>query len=108
TLVEIMRQITKCEPVMWGANIVGFGTYVYRYANGRELDWPLIAFSPRKQNLTVYLETGFDGAGDLLRALGKHSHTRVCLYLRSLDDIHLPTLKKLLRGSVRETRRSAG
>ena len=107
TLVEIMRQITKSEPVMWGANIVGFGTYVYRYANGRELEWPLIAFSPRKQNLTVYLETGFDGAGDLLRALGSHSPTKVCLYLRSLDDIHLPTLKKLLRASVRHTRRSA-
>ncbi len=107
TLVEIMRQITRAEPVMWGANIVGFGAYLYRYANGRELDWPLIAFSPRKQNLTVYLETGFAGAGDLLRALGKHSHTRACLYLRSLDDIHLPTLKKLLRASVRHTRRSA-
>jgi hypothetical protein len=102
-----MRQITKREPVMWGASIVGFGTYLYRYANGRELDWPLIGFSPRKQNLTVYLETGFDGAGELLGALGKHSHTKVCLYLRSLDDVHLPALKKLLRASVRQTRRSA-
>jgi hypothetical protein len=107
-LVQIMRQITKCEPVMWGASIVGFGTYTVRYANGRELDWPLLGFSPRKQNLTVYLEMGFDGADDLLRTLGKHSRSKVCLYLRSLDDIHLPTLKKLLRGSVRETRRSAG
>ena len=107
TLVEIMRQITKCEPVMWGASIVGFGTYLYRYANGRELDWPLIGFSPRKQNLTVYPETGFDGAGDLLGALGKHSHTKSCLYLRSLDDVYLPALKKLLRASVRQTRRSA-
>ena len=107
TLVQIMRQITKREPKMWGASIVGFGTYTYRYANGRELDWPLIGFSPRKQNLTIYLMTGFEGAGGLLRALGKHTHTKSCLYLRSLDDVHLPTLKKLLRASVRQTLSSA-
>jgi hypothetical protein len=108
TLAEVMRRITRCEPEMWGASIVGFGRYTYRYANGRELDWPLIGFSPRKQNLTVYLDSSFEGAGDLLRALGKHSRSKACLYLRSLDDIHLPTLKELLRGSVRQTRRSAG
>jgi len=107
TLMQIMRQITKREPKMWGASIVGFGTYTYRYANGRELDWPLLGFSPRKQNLTIYLMTGFEGAGGLLRALGKHTHTKSCLYLRSLDDVHLPTLKKLLRASVRQTLSSA-
>ena len=107
TLVQVMRLITKREPKMWGASIVGFGTYTYRYANGRELDWPLLGFSPRKQNLTIYLMTGFEGAGGLLRALGKHTHTKSCLYLRSLDDVHLPTLKKLLRASVRQTLSSA-
>jgi len=107
TLVQIMRQITKREPKMWGTSIVGFGTYTIRYANGREPDWPLIGFSPRKQNLTIYLMTGFEGAGGLLRALGKHTHTKSCLYLRSLDDVHLPTLKKLLRASVRQTLSSA-
>ena len=107
TLVQIMRQITKREPKMWGASIVGFGTYTIRYANGRELDWPLIGFSPRKQNLTIYLTTGFEGAGGVLRALGKHTHTKSCLYLRSLDEFHLPTLKKLLRGSFRQTLSSA-
>jgi len=107
TLVEIMRQITKCEPQMWGASIVGFGSYGYRYANGRVVDWPLIGFSPRKQNLMAYLMTGFDGAGGLLRALGKHPHTKSCLYLRSLDEVPLPTLKKLVRTSVRQMARSA-
>jgi Domain of unknown function (DU1801) len=108
TPVQIMRQSTKCEPQMWGTSIVGFGKFHYVYASGREGDWFLIGFSPRKQNLTLYLTTGFEGAGELLRALGKHKRTGSCLYLRSLDDVHLPTLKRLLRAAVRRKPRWAG
>ena len=108
TLVQIMRQITKCEPQMWGSSIVGFGNLHYVYASGREGDWFQTGFSPRKQNLTLYLTTGFEGAGELLQTLGKHKRTGSCLYLRSLDDVHLPTLKRLIRASVRRKPRSAG
>jgi hypothetical protein len=101
TVLELMKKVTKSEPRMWGPSIVGFGSYHYRYASGREADWMLTGFSPRKQNLTLYIMTGFDGAEELVAKLGKHTTGKSCLYLKRLDDVHLPTLEKLIRGSVR-------
>ena len=101
TVLELMRKVTKSEPRMWGPSIVGFGSYHYRYASGREGDWMLTGFSPRKQNLTLYIMTGFDEAEELMARLGKHTTGKSCLYLKRLDDVHLPTLEKLIRGSVR-------
>lgn len=106
TLVDIMRQITGAEPQLWGSSIVGFGTYHYVYASGREGDWPIVGFSPRKQNLTLYLMSGFEQYDDLLQKLGKHSLGKSCLYIKRLADIDLLTLKKLIRASVKHMRQT--
>ena len=99
-LADIMRKTTKAEPVMWGSNIVGFGMYRYKYASGREGDWPLTGFSPRKQNLTLYIMSGFEQYDELLKSLGKFKTGKACLYVNRLDDIDLPTLRKLIKQSV--------
>jgi hypothetical protein len=101
TVLELMKQATKAEPRMWGSSIVGFGSYHYKYASGREGDWPLIGFSPRKQNLTLYIMPGFEQYEALLKMLGKYKTGKSCLYVNRLDDVHLPTLKKLIQQSVR-------
>lgn len=101
TVLELMKQVTKTEPRMWGSSIVGFGSYHYKYASGREGDWFLTGFSPRKQNLTLYIMAGFEKHDDLLKELGKHTTGKGCLYIKSLDDVHIPTLRKLVQHSVR-------
>jgi hypothetical protein len=103
-ILNLMAEVTKAEPVMWGTSIVGFGRYHYKYASGREGDWPLVGFSPRKQNLTLYIMSGFDGYDELMKKLGKYKTGKSCLYLKSLDDVHVATLKKLIRLSVEHMR----
>jgi hypothetical protein len=100
TIAELMQAATKAEPKMWGSSIVGFGTYHYVYASGREGDWMLLGLSPRKQNITLYLMGGFEQQEKLLASLGKYTHGKGCLYIKRLSDIHLPTLKKLIQESV--------
>ena len=100
-VAKLMEEATGSKPKMWGESIVGFGSYHYKGASGREGDWLLIGFSPRKQNLTLYIMAGFDGYSELMKKLGKHSSAKSCLYIKRLDDIHLPTLKKLIRASVK-------
>ncbi len=104
-VARIMEEITGEEPTMWGPSIVGFGTYHYKYASGREGDWPIAAFSPRKQDLTLYLLPGFTEQADLMKQLGKHRTGKSCLYIKRLSDVHLPTLKKLIRESVKRMRK---
>jgi hypothetical protein len=99
-VIEIMRAATKTDPVMWGTSIIGFGTYHYKYAGGREGDWPIVGLSPRKQNLVLYIMPGFDEYGDLLAKLGKHTTGASCLYIKRLSDIDLPTLKAIVKLSV--------
>jgi hypothetical protein len=96
-----MKDITGEEPKMWGPSIVGFGSYHYKYASGREGDWPIAAFSPRKTDLTLYLMPGFAEDKDAMAQLGKHRTGISCLYIKRLSDVHEPTLKKLIRGSVK-------
>lgn len=98
---QIMENITGEKPAMWGASMVGFGSYHYKYASGQEGDWPLVGFSPRKDSLTLYIMPGFAEYGELLEKLGKHRKGVSCLYIKSLDDVHLPTLKTLVRQSAR-------
>lgn len=106
-LVEMMRKITKAEPKMWGSSIVGFGSYHYTYASGREGDWMLVGFSPRKQNLTLYIMAGFEEYEALLKKLGsKHSIGKSCLYIKRLGDVHVPTLKRLIQKSVKHMLKS--
>jgi len=100
-VAEMMEEITGCKPKMWGPSIVGFDTYHYKYASGQEGDWPIAAFSPRKQDLTLYILPGFQESKELMDALGKHRTGRSCLYIKRLSDIHVPTLKKLIRQSVK-------
>jgi hypothetical protein len=103
-LVDIMQRATKAKPEMWGTKIVGFGRYHYKYASGREGDWMLTAFAPRKQNITLYIMGGFDRYDELMSRLGKHSCGKSCLYIRRLADVHLPTLEKLVNASVKHLR----
>jgi hypothetical protein len=99
-LMEIMRQETGLEPKMWGPAIVGYGDYHYKYATGREGDSFLVGFSPRKQNLTLYIMSGFDDYDVLLGQLGKHSTGKSCLYIKRLDAVNQDVLRELVRRSV--------
>ena len=101
-VAKMMEEITGDKPKMWGPSIVGFGTWHYKYASGREGDWPIAAFSPRKRDLTLYLNIGFEKNADLMKQLGKHSKGKSCLYIKSLSDIHVPTLKKLIKTSIKQ------
>lgn len=107
TIADLMKKATKAEPRMWGPSIVGFGSNSYKYADGREADWMLIAFSPRKQNITLYIGSGFEGYDELMSQLGKHSGGKSCLYIKRLSDVHLPTLKKLIKASVQHKLKSS-
>jgi hypothetical protein len=102
TILKLMSEATGEPPKMWGPSIIGFGTYHYKYATGREGDMPIIGFSPRKQNLTLYvLWYGFEEQADLFKKLGKHTTSKSCLYIKRLSDVDLPTLKKIIKVSVR-------
>jgi hypothetical protein len=101
-LCTMMRDITGEPPVMWGASIVGFGTYHYRYASGREGDSPLAAFSPRRQHLVIYLIGGFESRHRaVLARLGPHKTGKGCLYIRRLDTVDRAALRELIDRSVR-------
>jgi hypothetical protein len=100
-ILELMKQVTKETPKMWGSSIVGFGSYHYKGASGREGDWMLTGFSPRKQNLTLYIMGGFDSHQDLLKKLGKYKTSVGCLYIKKLDDVDREVLKELVAESVR-------
>ncbi len=106
TLVKMMKDITGAKPMMWGPSIVGFGSYHYKYASGREGDWFLTGFSPRKQNLSIYLMCAVAGSAPLLKKLGKHKTGKSCLYVKTLADIDLPTLRELIRQSVAQIAKS--
>jgi hypothetical protein len=98
-IVEIMREITGHEPKMWGDTMVGFGSYHYKYASGHEGDAMLTGFSPRKQNITLYITAGFEQYGDLMRKLGKHKTGKSCLYINRLADIDEGVLRTLVKES---------
>ena len=99
---KLMSEATGEKPKMWGPSIIGFGSYHYKYATGREGDMPIIGFSPRKQNLTLYvLWDGFEEQADLLKKLGKHTSSKSCLYIKRLSHVDLPTLKKIIKVSVK-------
>lgn len=98
-LLALFKAVTKQEPRMWGPSMVGFGQYHYEYDSGHSGDCMRVGFSPRAQALTLYVlpcTTGTEGFEELLATLGKHKLSKCCLYINKLDDIHLPTLKKLI------------
>ena len=99
TLLSLMSEVTGDKPTMWGDSIVGFGSYHYKYASGREGDWFQTGFSPRKQSLTLYIMSGFNNKS-ALEKLGKCSTGKSCLYIKKLSDVDLELLKKLITKSV--------
>jgi hypothetical protein len=103
-LVELMQEITGEEPKMWGDTMVGFGKYHYKYASGREGDALMVGFSPRKQNLALYILAGFDEEEGLLNRLGKHSTGKSCLYVKKLSDIDMDVLREMVERSVKHMR----
>jgi hypothetical protein len=100
TIARMMQKATRSEPKMWGKSIVGFGTYHYVYASGREGDWMMMGFSPRKQNLTLYIMPNLDPFASLLKKLGPHSTGKSCLYIKRLEDINLSVLETIVKNSV--------
>lgn len=106
TVQEIMEQATGAKAKMWGDSIVGFGSYHYKYASGREGEWMLTGFAPRKRNLTLYIMSGFDEYDQLLAKLGKYSTGKSCLYINRIDDVDLDVLKELVDLSVQHMKES--
>jgi hypothetical protein len=102
TIMALMTKATGEDPKLWGSGIVGFGRYHYTYASGREGDWFLLGFSPRKANITLYISGGFDGAEGLLDALGNHTIGKGCLHIKRLAQVDLKVLEKLLSKGVKE------
>jgi hypothetical protein len=100
-IVKLMKKVTGEKPRMWGPGIVGFGQYHYKYDSGHEGDSCLAGFSPRKQNITLYVMPGADNHPDLLKKLGKHKAGKGCIYIKKLEDIDMDVLEKLVAQSVK-------
>lgn len=107
-ILKMMQQATRVQPRMWGKSMVGFGQYHYKYASGREGDWFITGFSPRKNDLTLYIMAGFDRFPDLMKQLGKHKTGKSCLYIKRLADVDTNVLKQLIRESVAHVRKTYG
>ena len=103
-MIELMQEITGCEPKMWSSSLVGFGNYHYKYESGREGDFFLTGFSPRKTAFTIYIIPGFSGYPELMKKLGPHKTGKSCLYLRNLDVTDRSVLERLIRNSVEDMR----
>jgi len=99
-LLELFQETTGLKPEMWGSGIIGYGTYHYRYESGREGDFFLTGFSPRKQSLTIYIMPGFDRFPEMMKKIGKHKTGKSCLYVKKLEDIDMEVLKNLIRASL--------
>ena len=106
-VLAMMREITGLEPEMWGPSIIGFGDYHYKYESGREGDFFLTGFSPRKQSLTLYIMSDLEGHEDLLAKLGKHRTGAACLYINKLADVDIDVLRELIRISFDNAKASA-
>ena len=107
-VLEMYKRITGEEPKMWGPGIIGFGNSIYKYPDGREMDWMLAAFSPRKQNLTLYVICDSPKQPELLAKLGKHTSSVSCLYIKRLSDVDEKVLEKLIKDAFQHSKRSGG
>jgi len=95
-LVELMKEMTNEEPILWGSSIIGFGKKPVQYKNGRSEDWPIMGFSPRKQSLTIYPPAGWRDREDLFAKLGKHKTSKGCLYINRLKQVDMTVLREIL------------
>lgn len=105
TVLKLMKELTKKKPAMWGASIVGFDQYTFEGKSGISGVWPMIGFSPRKTALTIYIMPGLEKYDALLKKLGPYKMGKSCLYIKSLDDVHLPTLKKIMAESYKHMKK---
>jgi hypothetical protein len=99
-IMKMMKSVTGKSPKMWGKSIVGYDSYHYVYASGKEGDWPIIGFSPRAKAITLYIMSGFDEYTDLMKKLGKHKTGKSCLYIKTLEDVDLKVLERIMKKSV--------
>ena len=107
-IAKMMRDATGNRARMWGSSIVGYGCYDYKYASGREGTWPICGFSPRAQNISIYIMPGFSKFGKMMKSLGKYKTGKSCLYVKKLEDVDRKVLKDLIPSSVKEMRRKYG
>ncbi len=106
TLLELFSKITGEKAKMWGSSMIGFGQYHYKSERSKqEGDWPLTGFSPRKQNLTLYIMPGFDNYQELLKDLGKHKTSVGCLYINKLSDVDMSVLQEIIQQSYKDMRK---
>ena len=103
-IIEIMKSVTKLDPKMWGPAIVGFGSYHYKYDSGHEGDAPLIAFSPRKAEIVLYLGAAFEQREELLNKFGKYKAKGGCMYIKKIADVDVAILKKLITNSYKHSK----
>ena len=106
-ILDMMQKVSKAEPVMWGSAIIGFGSYHYVYESGREGDTVIIGFSPRKQNISIYLMGGLKNIEDELSKLGKYKTGKGCLYIKALSDVNTEVLKKAFAKAFKEGQRKS-
>lgn len=106
-ILEIMKEITGESPVMWGETIIGFDKYRYKYASGREGEWMATGFSPRKLNLTIYLNYGFENKKEFMDKLGKYKTGKACLYIKKLEDVDIDILRDLIRETYLEVKKNS-
>jgi hypothetical protein len=99
-ILAMMQKAAGVAPKMWGSAIIGFGTYVYKYESGKTGEWPVVGFSPRKNDLTVYIMPGYEKAQPLLAKLGKHKTGKSCLYIKKLADVDAKVLQKIIEFGV--------
>lgn len=99
-LIKLMKEVTGCEPKIWGSSIIGFGTYHYKYASGHEGDAPLLGFSPRKAAFSLYVYSGMEEHQNLLEDLGKFKMGKACIYVKKLEDIELNELKNIMKATL--------
>ena len=99
-ILHLMEEVTGEPPQMWGDSIIGFGSYHYKYASGREGDWMLVGFSPRKQAISLYLSYGYENFEDLMSKLGKYKTGKACLYVKKLEDVDQDVLRELVKRSA--------
>ena len=105
-IAAMMRKATGKRAKMWGSSIVGYGTYMYTNTAGKDFEWPITGFSPRKQTLTVYIMPGFSRFGALLKKLGKYKNSKSCLYIKRLSDVDEDVLQTLIVGGVKRMRKT--
>lgn len=99
TVHQMLKKITKTSAKMWGASIVGYGKYHYKYESGREGDFMKIGFAPRKTSLTLYIMPGFGRYDELMNRLGKYKTGKSCLYIKKLEDVDIKVLEELMKSS---------